>query len=86
MLGMLQHMSLDSALYMYSQYCISRSCPTSMSKVPVMLVHIAYFCPSKNTQVVMGAQEVFCAWTALYATNERHSPGTYTNHVMCLMD
>lgn len=42
-----------------------------------MLVHIAYFSPSKNAQVVMGAQKVSCAWTALHATVLRHSRDLY---------
>ena len=37
-----------------------------MTKVPVVLLHIAHISAAKDIQVVMGAQKIPCAWAALH--------------------
>ena len=37
-----------------------------MAKVPVVLLDIADFRPTKDPQVVIGTEESFCAWAALH--------------------
>lgn len=37
-----------------------------MTKVPVVLLHIAHISAAKDLQVVMGTQILPCAWAALH--------------------
>ena len=52
---------------------------TTMTKVPIVLIHIAHTCAAKDLQVVMGTQKLPCAWAALH----RHTDTGRIQHAAC---